>query len=75
MARTLIEKSLGNPFWEKSNKAQRKEKRREKNNEFSGHFVCHAARLQRRTGSACTSLGPIFELCFAMIVFIFGRLQ
>jgi hypothetical protein len=28
-----------------------------KNNELSGHFICHAARLQRR--SACSSLGPI----------------
>jgi hypothetical protein len=30
-----------------------------KNNELSGHFVCHAACLKCRTGSACTSLGPI----------------
>jgi hypothetical protein len=39
---------------------EKKERRGgEKNNEFSGHFVCHSAHLQRRTGSARTSLGPI----------------
>jgi hypothetical protein len=52
-----------NPFWEKSNKAEKKERgkkeeEREKNKEFSGHYVCHTPRLQRRTGSARTSLGP-----------------
>jgi hypothetical protein len=31
----------------------------EERNEFSGHYVCHAASLQRCTGSACTSLEPI----------------
>jgi hypothetical protein len=34
-------------------------RRGEKNNEFSGHFVCNAAHLQRRMGSERTSLGPI----------------
>jgi hypothetical protein len=29
-----------------------------KGGELSGHFVCHAAHLQCRTGSARTSLGP-----------------
>jgi hypothetical protein len=33
-----------------------------KNNEFSGHFVYHAARLKRCTGSARTSLGPIVQI-------------
>jgi hypothetical protein len=34
---------------------------RRKKPEYSGHFVCHTAHLQRRTGSARTSLGQIFE--------------
>jgi hypothetical protein len=46
-----------------SNKVEKREEERgEKNNEFSGHFVCHAACLQRRTGSACTSLRPSNKL-------------
>jgi hypothetical protein len=28
-------------------------------------YVCHTACLQRRTGSACTSLGPIMPLIVA----------
>jgi hypothetical protein len=33
----------------------------EKNNKSvnRGLYICHAARLQRRTSSACTLLGPI----------------
>jgi hypothetical protein len=34
----------------------RRKKEREKNSEFSGAYVCHAARLQRHTESARTSL-------------------
>jgi hypothetical protein len=53
---------------EKSNKAEREEEKkkeekggekRRRKKEFSGHFVCNAAHLQCRTGSARTSLGPI----------------
>jgi hypothetical protein len=33
-----------------------------KNKEFSGHYVCLAARLQPHPGSARTSLGPIFRV-------------
>ena len=44
-------------------KKERKKKEK-KNNEFSGHYVCHAARLQRRTGSAFTSLGPKGTNCW-----------
>jgi hypothetical protein len=40
----------------RSERRRREEKEREKNNEFSGHYVCLAARLQRHPGSACTLL-------------------
>jgi hypothetical protein len=46
------------PFWEKSNKTYKEKRKRKTINEFSGHYVCHAARLQRHTASALTSLGP-----------------
>jgi hypothetical protein len=39
-----------------------KEKVEKKNNELSGHFVCHAARLQHRTGRARTSLAQFSSL-------------
>ena len=32
-----------------------------RSDQFSGHYICHAARLQRRMGSARTLLGPIEE--------------
>jgi hypothetical protein len=42
--------------------AKRKEREKEKKiNEFSGHYVCHVARLQRCTGSARTSLDQHFR--------------
>jgi hypothetical protein len=31
-------------------------------NEFGAHYVYHAVRLQRRTGSPCTLLGPIYKM-------------
>ena len=45
----------------KKRERDKEERKEEKNNEFSGHYVCHAARLQRHMGSARTSLGPIFD--------------
>jgi hypothetical protein len=46
-------------FWEKSKGGRRKSKERENNSVNRGHFVCHAARLQRHPGSARSPLGPI----------------
>jgi hypothetical protein len=43
----------------------RERRERKEKNEFSGHYVCHAAHLQQRTGSARTSLGPIMVLIVA----------
>ena len=47
-------------MWEKSKgkREREREKERENNTVNRGHYVCHAASLQRRTGSARTSLGP-----------------
>jgi hypothetical protein len=66
--------------WQKSNKAEKRKRR--KKTEFSGHFVCHAARLQHRTGSsACISLGPIWiqgergvlMTCFKFVLHVNAR--
>jgi hypothetical protein len=51
--------TLGQKVREKIMGGEEREKERENNCVNSGHYVCHAARLQRRTGSARTSLGPI----------------
>jgi hypothetical protein len=63
-AHTNVHDPRTNPSGRKVIRRREKWKERggEKNNEFSGHFVCHAARLQRRTGSARTSLGPKIQL-------------
>jgi hypothetical protein len=37
---------------------ERRKKERENNTVNRGHYVCHAAHLQRRTGSARTTIGP-----------------
>jgi hypothetical protein len=49
-------------IWRKVIRRRREKEIREKNNEFSGHYVCLAARLQRHPGSARASLGQIMKL-------------
>jgi hypothetical protein len=47
---------------EKRKRKEEEKRGREKNNELSGHYVCHATCLQRRTDSTRTSLGPKQEV-------------
>jgi hypothetical protein len=56
---TELQQSHSTPSGRKVIRYRKRKERKKKKNEFSGHFVCHAARLQRCTGSARTSLGPI----------------
>ena len=57
----------------KSKWLRERRRRKNKNNNAinSGHLRLHAARLQRRTGSACTSLGPINTAFFTFSWFSF----
>jgi hypothetical protein len=58
VAKTFIEKSLGQSLLGEK-VIRRREKEEKKTTNLVAIYVCHAARLQRRTGSARTSLGPI----------------
>ena len=60
MARTFIEKSLGQSLLgEKVIRYGEKRKGEKKTTNLVATNVCHTACLQRRTGSARTSLEPI----------------
>ena len=41
-----------------------------KNNEFSGHYVCHAARLQRRMGSLSVRIKSISKFLHQIQVIV-----
>ena len=59
MARTFIEKFLGQSLLGEKLIRYGERKEEKKTTNLVATNVCHAARLQRRTGSARTSLGPI----------------